>query len=410
MRSLTATRWMRPFLGTLLLTALGSPPALADESPEPPPIPRTKPLTYYATLVSTMLPSIPSGILSVANGPDWMAGKTVHQVAAAMMDSDPGTIVTHGSVVLAYDPPDGPRRIRMEFTEGYIRHTNRLRSFGVTSPCAAVSASEAESALLSTVSALGLPTNEWSARRVDTVVDRSVNGEGQDPPTEAVCEIERMVTMGRKASNGLPIFDSKVRETVSNIHERARLLIDWPKFELATGLILRTRTEVIDDLARRIWDLQKNSSGLGAEIELQIDLGYIRSAEGYIPVARADFTDIYDVYAGQILYVALAFNPTSDAPEDAVASGLQFRARVDLADRVALLEFALPSAGNARLTVLDVAGREVAYVAERTFSIGWQQVSWNLQDDDGRPVPSGVYFARLETGREAPVRKLIVIR
>ena len=47
---------------------------------------------------------------------------------------------------------------------------------------------------------------------------------------EPACEIEQMVTMTRKAPNGYPVFDSKVRESVSNLNERARLLVDWPRF------------------------------------------------------------------------------------------------------------------------------------------------------------------------------------
>jgi hypothetical protein len=60
--------------------------------------------------------------------------------------------------------------------------------------------------------------------------------------------------------------------------------------------------------------------------------------------------------------------------------------------------------------VLDVAGREVAVVAEGSYQTGWNQVSWDLRDGRHGRLPSGVYFARLQAEREESVRKLIVIR
>ncbi len=287
-------------------------PARGDEGTDPPPIPRTKPISHYTGLVSTMLPSFDGALLSVPNGPNWMAGKTVHQVAVSVLDSDPGTIVAHGSIIMGYDPPNGPRYVKLDFSEGYIRYTNRNRSFHTGSPCTAVSASEAENGLVATLGALGLPTAEWSTRDVNTVMERSVDGEGQDPPTEQTCEIEQMVSLTRKISNGYPVFSSGVRESISNLHERARLLIDWPQFVLETGLIMRTRAAVVTELAQRIWEAESGADGLGAEVELEILLGYEKGVAGFVPVARTTFADIYNRYAGQVTYVPLANNPSSE--------------------------------------------------------------------------------------------------
>ena len=381
----------------------------AGEGPEPPPIPRTQPLTYYSSLVNTKLPSFSSSMLTVANGPNWMAGKTVHQVAVAMMDSDPGTIVTSGSVVMGYDPPDGPRRIRLEFGEGYIRYTNRDRSFHTGSPCVAVSATEAENALLATVSALSLPTTEWNLRTVNTVMERSVSGEGETP-SESTCEIEQMVTMTRKASNGYPVFDSWARESVSNLNERARLQINWPQFVMETGLIMRSRTDVINDMAQQILQAESGSSGLGAEVDLEVLLGYAKTSAGFVPVARGSFADIYNRYAGQILYVPLAYNPSSDVDGREDLAALQFRVRVDVSGGVVLAEFYLPAPETVRLTIMDVSGREIAVLTDAAYSTGWHQVEWNMRDHSGRRVAAGIYFARLWAGKQAPTRKILVIQ
>lgn len=384
-------------------------PARPDEGPPPPPIPLTKDFGYYLGLVNTMLPSYSSSMITVPNGPDWMAGKTIHQVAAAMLDADPGTIVSSGQVILGYDPPDGPRRIRIDFGEGYIRHSNRNRSFRAGLPCAAVPATSASTAFTATVNALGLPTTEWDARTVDLVMERGVDGEAQDPPTETVCQVERMVTMTRKAANGYPIFGSMAREAISNASERARLLVDWPRFVMATGLIMRTRTDVAADLAQRILAAESNGTSLGAEVDLEIRLGYARTPEGYVPVARAAFLDIYARFPGQVVSVPLAYNPSSEAPPAQSITEVQFRTRLDPVGGIAVAEFFLPRPETIRLTVVDVTGREVATIAEESFPVGWHQRSWNLEDRQGQRVPSGVYFLRMQVGREAPTRRLVIV-
>jgi hypothetical protein len=127
-------------------------------------------------------------------------------------------------------------------------------------------------------------------------------------------------------------------------------------------------------------------------------------------VARAAFLDIYERFAGVVLNVPLAYNPSSEVgPIEALAE-LQFRARLDPAGGSATVEFFLPRPETVRLTAVDVTGRQVAVLAEGPETAGWHQISWNLRDGEGRPLPSGVYFVKLMAGKEAPARKLVVIR
>ena len=391
-----------------LLTILPA-PARPEEGTPPPPIPRVKDMSYYLALVITTLPSFSSSMITVPNGPAWMAGKTVAAVAAAMLDSPPGTILTSGQIVMGFDPPDGPRYIKIDFGDAYIRHANQDRSFRAGLPCTAVPATSADAAFTATVGALGLPTSEWDARTVDLVMERGVDGEAQDPTPELICQVERMVTMTRKAANGYPIFGSIAREAISNAGERARLLIEWPRFVMATGLVMRTRTEVVADLAQRILAAESNGTSLGAEVDLEIRLGYAPTPEGYVPVARAAFLDIYARFPGQVVNMPLAYNPSSEVATPGSIAEVQFRTRIDPVGGIAVAEFFLPRPESVRLAIVDVTGREVATVADGAFSAGWHQVSWNLRDRENRRVSSGVYFARLEAGRESPTRKLLVV-
>jgi len=396
-------------LAVLFALAALPAPARPSEGAPPPPIPRDKDISYYQGLVNTKLPSFSSSMLTVPNGPDWMAGKTVAAVAAAMLDSPPGAILTSGQIVMGYDPPDGPRYIKIDFGEAYIRHANQDRSFRAGLPCTAVPATSADAAFTATVAALGLPSSEWGTRVVDLVMERGVDGEAQDPTPELTCQVERMVTMTRKAANGHPVFGSMAREAISNAGERARLLIDWPRFVMATGLVMRPRTEVVSELAERILAAASNGTSLGAAVELEIRLGYGPTPPGYLPVARAAFLDTYARFGGHVVSVPLAHNPSSGAALPAPLEEVQFRTRFDPAGGSAVAEFYLPRPESVRLTIIDVSGREVATIAEGSRGAGWHQASWNLRDRESRRVPSGVYFARLSAGRESPTRRLLVI-
>jgi len=241
-------------------------------------------------------------------------------------------------------------------------------------------------------------------------MERGVDTEDQDPTPETICEVERMVTMTRKAANGLPIFGSMVREAISNVNERARLLVDWPRFVMQTNVVMRTRTDVVNDLAQKILDAESNGGSLGAEVDLEIRLGYAPTPEGYAPVARAAFLDIYSQFTGHVMNIPLAVNPASDTGDPADLASVQFRARFDPADGKALAEFYLPQPETIRLTAVDVTGREVATIAQGDFSAGWHQASWDLRDRTEQRVASGVYFVKLQAGRETPARKLVVIR
>jgi len=71
------------------------------------------------------------------------------------------------------------------------------------------------------------------------------------------------------------------------------------------------------------------------------------------------------------------------------------------------LAFTLPRAGEARLTVHDVAGRRLAELHRGPAAEGTHEVTWSGRDASGRPLPAGVYFARLEAGGVVQTVKLV---
>jgi hypothetical protein len=69
----------------------------------------------------------------------------------------------------------------------------------------------------------------------------------------------------------------------------------------------------------------------------------------------------------------------------------------------AVISYSLPRLDHARVSVLDIAGREVAILEQGTFSAGNRSVAWNC-----REVPAGVYLVRVETGTGSQTGRLVV--
>ena len=74
------------------------------------------------------------------------------------------------------------------------------------------------------------------------------------------------------------------------------------------------------------------------------------------------------------------------------------------------IEFDLPRAGAISLTVYGPTGRAVRTLANGVQEAGRKGVSWDLRDDAGRDVPSGIYFIRLETADARRMQRMIVMK
>jgi Galactose oxidase, central domain/FlgD Ig-like domain len=82
----------------------------------------------------------------------------------------------------------------------------------------------------------------------------------------------------------------------------------------------------------------------------------------------------------------------------------------DPASASVTLAFTLARAGEARLEVFDLAGRRVRRLASGTMTAGPHQGRWDLRDETGRAVPSGVYLARFTAPGASGIRRLVVLR
>lgn len=69
----------------------------------------------------------------------------------------------------------------------------------------------------------------------------------------------------------------------------------------------------------------------------------------------------------------------------------------------------LPSREYARIRLFDVNGRNLGTLHDGLLPAGLSVFPWRARDGEGRPIPPGVYFYRLEAGPFSATRKILVI-
>jgi hypothetical protein len=74
------------------------------------------------------------------------------------------------------------------------------------------------------------------------------------------------------------------------------------------------------------------------------------------------------------------------------------------------LSYSLIQAQPVTITIVDAAGRLVRWLEQAAAAPGAQRVTWDGRDDGGRPVASGLYYARLRTGGSEESRAVVVVR
>jgi len=75
-----------------------------------------------------------------------------------------------------------------------------------------------------------------------------------------------------------------------------------------------------------------------------------------------------------------------------------------------VIEYTLAAPAYVKLHVFDVLGRRVRTLVESPQPAGSHRRVWDGTDQAGRPVATGVYFYRLDTGSERVARRMVLLR
>ncbi len=131
--------------------------------------------------------------------------------------------------------------------------------------------------------------------------------------------------------------------------------------------------------------------GPGNLVVAQSDTGYADAGEGsYYKLSAVD------VHGNESPYSLLTPDQTADVTIAPLTTLLAL-AGPNPARGTARLRYALPRAADARLTVLDLAGREIRVLASGAISAGQHSAEWDGRDAAGHACGSGAYVIRLAT-------------
>lgn len=112
----------------------------------------------------------------------------------------------------------------------------------------------------------------------------------------------------------------------------------------------------------------------------------------------------------------MVINPAStvDVAEDdrppAAAAAVLYPVYPNPFNPLTTLRFELRQAGPVRLTVYDVAGCRVRLLVDEQLPAAVHERQWDGEDDTGRPVPSGAYYAQLIAGGVSVMQKMLLLK
>jgi hypothetical protein len=74
------------------------------------------------------------------------------------------------------------------------------------------------------------------------------------------------------------------------------------------------------------------------------------------------------------------------------------------------IEFALSEGSHVTLTVFNLLGQDVRTLVSESLPAGTYRADFDARDNKGQPLPSGLYFYRLDTGEYSQTRKMMLLR
>ena len=74
------------------------------------------------------------------------------------------------------------------------------------------------------------------------------------------------------------------------------------------------------------------------------------------------------------------------------------------------IKFDLPNAGNVKLVIYDMMGREVRTLLNNKINAGFQSVKWDATNDFGKPVSAGVYIYQIQADGFIQSKKMILLK
>ncbi|MEZ4386017.1 MAG: peptidoglycan DD-metalloendopeptidase family protein [Candidatus Krumholzibacteriia bacterium] len=131
----------------------------------------------------------------------------------------------------------------------------------------------------------------------------------------------------------------------------------------------------------------------------------------YLPAAGPEGYWTYRVvYEGQLVDHRFYVGTGTTAPDLASAGVVLHGVSPNPFNPTTTVAFSLATAGDVDLAVFDARGRRVAGLVGGSLPAGGHRVLWDGLDEAGRPVRSGAYLVRLQTGGEVRWTRAMMVK
>jgi photosystem II stability/assembly factor-like uncharacterized protein len=143
------------------------------------------------------------------------------------------------------------------------------------------------------------------------------------------------------------------------------------------------------------WQLE----GAGTMGNVVVDMIDVRQTDGFVAIA----THANGVFSTTI--------PTVGVESNEVAEAARFQLEQNFPNPVhdrTTINFVLSAASHARLTVHDVAGREIETLLDERLPSGRHSITFNTRHSNGR-LPAGTYYYRLEADGSVLARSMQIV-
>ena len=235
-----------------------------------------------------------------------------------------------------------------------------------------------------------------SERRLWSLTLTAREGEERSVPVE----------IGARSNDRPPSFELALPPDPPGAH--VRLGAVEPSSKLEYGSAYQPQATIMT------WDFQLNSAEAPGQVWLEV--------KGDVPKGRLLFlNDVergaeWEITPGKELALTATERPrrirlrAEEAGTSMVRHRASFRAYpTPSKGEIALVSSSMES-GSFEATIYDVRGRRVRSMAPVRQSQGESVLLWDGHDDRGRAVANGVYLARCQSGRDAEILRLIVLR
>lgn len=177
--------------------------------------------------------------------------------------------------------------------------------------------------------------------------------------------------------------------------------LDFDGFTLDAGPNVPQRGTVTQSITRNCYDANEAVTLTAAPSSVHYFNGWLGNASG----TTNPLTVTMD--ASKTIVAEFVRDPTAvgDAPAAAFAlSGVL----PNPASRLARIEYTVGRTSDVRLSILDVAGREVVSLVDGVRSAGQHSAAWDTRRS-GKRVSPGIYFARFETTAGSWTRRFALV-